>query len=52
MEPAEATAETINDLNKKIQEAITLGRPDDSMKYAEALRDTAAAYNDVKRADE
>lgn len=52
MEPEEATAETLNDLNKKVQEACTMGRPDDAMKYAEALRDAAAAYADVKRADE
>lgn len=52
MEPAEVTVETLNDLNKKVREACTMGRPDDAMKYAEALRDAAAGYLDLKRADE
>lgn len=52
MEPVEATAESIVKLNEKIQEACTMGRPDDAMKYSDALQSTASAYNDIKRADD
>lgn len=41
------TADSIASLNEKLRDATTLGRPADAVEYANALRDTAAAYRDL-----
>lgn len=38
------TAQTLAELNDKVREAMTLGRPADVAEYAGGLRDVAAAY--------
>jgi hypothetical protein len=43
---------TVMDLNQKLQESLTLGRPGDVMDYARALSDACSAYSYLETEDE
>lgn len=46
------TASTITELNAKVREAVTMGKPSEASDYAMALASACGAYRDLMMADD
>lgn len=50
MTPEERIASTIDALCAKIEESLTMGRPEDVVRYSDSLNEASAAYRNVVEA--
>lgn len=45
------TAQTVSELNAKVRESLTMGKPCEAADYASALKDAAVAYDVLANSD-